>query len=101
MKAEPKPVRIEPAFADREHIRAMFEPYSPYRALAANGPMPACTTHVDNPSFYGATYLDYPRRFGFIAKSILEPFSARRDATKPLYLDYAQSSPVSWLIGDC
>jgi hypothetical protein len=28
-----------------------------------NGPMPACTTHVDNPSFYGATRVDYPLPF--------------------------------------
>jgi hypothetical protein len=125
------PVRIEPAFDNREQIRAMFERYAPYRALAAyapegvlddthgegkrpvlpwfrgdwalagqplvegaelilhntkfleaartvfgtsllypefvavniNGPMPACTTHVDNPSFYGATRVDYPLPF--------------------------------------
>ena len=131
MKLIPKPVRIEPAFADREKIRAMFERYAPYRALAAyapegvedqtlgeakrpvlpwfrgdwalggetlvegadlilhnkmfleaartvfgtslvypefvainiNGPMPACTTHVDNPSFYGATRINYPLPF--------------------------------------
>jgi hypothetical protein len=123
-----RPIRIEPAFDDREQIRAMFERYAPYRALAAyapeglademreeakrpvvpwfrgdwalagkslvegadlilhnkkfldaakaafgtslvfpefiavniNGPMPACKTHVDNPSFYGATRVDYP-----------------------------------------
>jgi hypothetical protein len=128
MKLIPKPIRIEPAFADREQIRAMFERYAPYRALASyapegirverheqarrsvdpwfrgdwalageplvegaelilhnkkfleaartvfgaslvypefvavniNGPMPACKTHVDNPSFYGATRVDYP-----------------------------------------
>jgi hypothetical protein len=30
-----KPIRIEPAFDDREQIRAMFERYAPYRALAA------------------------------------------------------------------
>jgi 3-methyladenine DNA glycosylase/8-oxoguanine DNA glycosylase len=35
MKAMPKPVRIEPAFADREQIRAMFERYSPYRGPLA------------------------------------------------------------------
>ena len=131
MRLIPKPVRIEPAFADREKIRAMFERYAPYRALAAyapegvedqtlgeakrpvlpwfrgdwalggetlvegadlilhnkmfleaartvfgtslvypefvainiNGPMPACTKHVDNPSFYGATRIDYPLPF--------------------------------------
>jgi len=27
------------------------------------GPMPACATHVDNPSFYGATRLEYPLPF--------------------------------------
>jgi hypothetical protein len=31
-------MRIEPAFADREQIRAMFERYAPYRALAAYAP---------------------------------------------------------------
>ena len=25
--------------------------------------MPACNTHVDNPSFYGATRVDYPLPF--------------------------------------
>jgi len=127
----PKPIRIEPAFDDREQIRAMFERYAPYRALAAyapeglkdesreeakrpvlpwfrgdwalageplvegaelilhnrkfveaakaafgtsfidpefvavniNGPMPTGNTHVDNPSFYGATRVDYPLPF--------------------------------------
>ena len=124
----PKPIRIEPAFEDREQIRAMFERNAPYRALATyapegvkegthdgskpqvdpwfrgdwalagkplvegaerilhnqkfieaakasfdtsfvnpefvavniNAPMPACTTHMDNPSFYDATRADYP-----------------------------------------
>ena len=131
MKLVTKPIRIEPAFEDREQIRAMFERYAPYHALAAyapqgikdevhekakrsadpwfrgnwalagkplvegadlilhnkkfleaartafgtplvdpefvvvniNGPMPASTTHVDNPSFYGATRVDYPLPF--------------------------------------
>ena len=126
-----KPIRIEPAFEDREQIRAMFERYAPYRALASyapeglqdesreeakrpvlpwfrgdwalggrplvegaelilhnkkfletakvafgtscvnpefvavniQGPMPACTTHLDNPSFYGATRADYSLPF--------------------------------------
>jgi hypothetical protein len=126
-----KPIRIAPAFDDPGKIRAMFERYAPYRALAAyapegikdeareeamrpldpwfrgdwalggealvegadlilhnkrfleaakaafgtscvnpefvavniNGPMPACTTHVDNPSFYGATRIEYPLPF--------------------------------------
>ena len=127
MNHDPKPIRIEPAFADREQIRAMFIQNAPYRALAAyapegirdetheeaklpilpwfrgdwalggkplvegaelilhntklvetakaafgtslvypefvavniNGPSPAGRTHIDNPSFYGATRVDY------------------------------------------
>ena len=38
MNVSPRPIRIEPAFADREQIRAMFERYAPYRALAAYAP---------------------------------------------------------------
>jgi hypothetical protein len=127
MRFNPKPMRIEPAFDDPGQIRAMFERYAPYRALATyapegikdetheakkpvvpwfrgdwalsgeplvegaelilhnrryveaaksafgtsfvnpefvavniNGPMPAGNTHVDNPSFYGATRVGYP-----------------------------------------
>lgn len=131
MKVNPKPIRIEPAYEDREEIRAMFERYAPYRALAAyapeglkaesreetkrsvlpwfrgdwalggkplvegadlvlrnerfleaarsmfgsphvrpefvavniNGPMPAGNIHMDNPSFYGATRVNYPLPF--------------------------------------
>jgi hypothetical protein len=125
------PIRIEPAFEDREQIRAMFERHAPYRALATyapegvkdetreearhpilpwfrgdwaldgkplvagaeailhnksfleaaraafgtplvypefvavniNGPSPAGTTHIDNPSFYGATRVHCPLPF--------------------------------------
>ena len=38
MNHDPKPIRIEPAFADREQIRAMFMWNAPYRALAAYAP---------------------------------------------------------------
>jgi hypothetical protein len=127
-----KPIRIEPAFDDREQIRGMFEQYAPYRALAAyipedlfshetsaetrrsvfpwfrgnwalggkplvqgaelilhnknfleaakaasgtsyvnpefvvvnvNAPSPTGYTHVDIPSFYGATRDNYPLPF--------------------------------------
>jgi len=131
MNLDPKPIRIEPAFADREQIRAMFMRNAPYRALAAyapegvrdetreedkkpllpwfrgdwaldgkplvdgaelilhntkfveaakaafdtrlvhpefvavniNGPGPAGNIHMDNPSFYGATRVDFPLPF--------------------------------------
>ena len=154
MKLNPKPIRIEPAFEDREQIRAMFERYAPYRALAAyapeglpdesrevgrrpglpwfrgdwalggkslveggelilhnqkfleavkaafgtscvnpefvavniNGPMPACTTHVDNPSFYGATRVDYPLPFLRVMG-----FSGLFDAWRVV-----QASAISW-----
>jgi hypothetical protein len=32
-------------------------------AVNINGPMPACTTHIDNPSFYGAPRVEYPLPF--------------------------------------
>jgi hypothetical protein len=38
MKCIPKPVHIEPAFSDRDRIRAMFERNAPYRALASYAP---------------------------------------------------------------
>ena len=38
MKLNPKPIRIEPAFEDREQIRGMFERCAPYRALATYAP---------------------------------------------------------------
>jgi len=131
MRFNPKPIRIKPAFDDPGRIRAMFERYAPYPALATyapegikeesheravrpvdpwfrgdwalggeplvdgadlilhnkrfleaakaafgtsclnpefvavniNGPMAAGRTHVDNPSFYGATRVDYPLPF--------------------------------------
>jgi hypothetical protein len=131
MRFNPKPIRIKPAFDHPGRIRAMFERYAPYPALATyapegikeesheqavrpvdpwfrgdwasggeplvdgadlilhnkrfleaakaafgtsclnpefvavniNGPMAAGRTHVDNPSFYGATRVDYPLPF--------------------------------------
>jgi hypothetical protein len=154
MKSNPKPIRIEPAFEDREQIREMFERYAPYRALAAyapegvkdetheeakrpvlpwfrgdwalggnplvegaelilynkkfleaarsvfgtshvcpefiavniNGPMPACNTHVDNPSFYGATRVDYPLPYLRVMG-----FSELFDAWRAV-----QASAISW-----
>jgi hypothetical protein len=144
----PKPIRIEPAFDDREQFRSMFERNAPYRALAAyapegvkdetreearkpvlpwfrgdwaldgeplvegaeailhnrsfleavrvtfgtalvypefvvvniNGPSPAGRTHIDNPSFYGATRVDYPLPFLRVMGSsgLFEPWRVSR-----------------------
>lgn len=38
MRCNPKLIRIEPAFADREQVRAMFMRHAPYCALAAYAP---------------------------------------------------------------
>ena len=148
-----KPIRIEPAFENREQIRAMFERYAPYQALASyapegiedetrearrtvvpwfrgdwalggrplvegaelilhnkkfleaaraafgtscvnpefvvvniQGPMPACTRHLDNPSFYGATRADYPLPFLRVMG-----FSGLFEAWRAV-----QASAVSW-----
>jgi hypothetical protein len=146
-----KPIRIEPAFDEPEHIRAMFERHAPYRPVAAyapeglkdetreeakhpvlpwfrgdwaldgkplvegaeailhnksflvaaraafgtplvypefvavniNGPMPASTTHIDNPSFYGATRVDYPLPFLRVmgSSALFEPWRVVRAST--------------------
>jgi hypothetical protein len=49
-----------------EAARSIFRTslvYPEFVAVNVNGPMPACNTHVDNPSFYGATRIDYPLPF--------------------------------------
>ncbi len=166
MTLVPKPIRVEPAFADREQIRAMFDRYSPYRALAAyspegikdetheetkqsvdpwfrgdwalageplvegaelilhnrrfleaarsafgtplvypefvavniNGPMPACTTHVDNPSFYGATRVDYPLPFLRVMGSsgLFEPWRVVRASTLSWFYEGSGGSFDYW-----
>ena len=166
MKLVPKPIRIEPAFADRKQIRAMFDRYAPYRALAIyspegikdetheeaklpvdpwfrgdwalageplvegaelilhnkkfleaaktafgtslvypefvavniSGPMPACTTHVDNPSFYGATRVDYPLPFLRVMGSsgLFEPWRVVRASTLSWFYEGSGGSFDYW-----
>ena len=158
MRLNPKPIRIEPAFDDREQIRKMFERHAPYRALAVyfldgavdelkhpeaeqsvlpwfrgnwalggeplvdgaevilhnkkfldaakthfgtphvfpefvvvniNAPMPAGFTHVDIPSFYGATRGDYPLPFlsAMGSSGLFEPWRVVR------------AGAISWFYG--
>ena len=166
MKLIAKPIRIEPAFEDREQVRAMFERYAPYRALAAyapqglkdeaaegakqsvspwfrgdwalagkalvegaelilhnkkfleaartafhtplvypefvvvniNGPAPAGATHVDNPSFYGATRADYPLPFlrvmGF--SGLFEPWCVVRASTLSWFYEGSDGNFDYW-----
>jgi hypothetical protein len=166
MTINPKPIRIEPAFDDPGEIRAMFERYAPYRALATyapegikdeahgqakrpvdpwfrgdwalggkplvdgadlilhnkrfleaakaafgtscvnpefvavniNGPMPACTTHMDNPSFYGATRVDYPLPFLRVmgTSELFEAWRVVRASTLSWFYDGAGGSFDYW-----
>ena len=162
----PKAIRIDPAFDNREQIRAMFERNAPYRALAAyapegvkdetreeakqpvlpwfrgdwalagkplvegaeailhnksfleaaraafgtprvnpefvvvniNGPMPACTTHIDNPSFYGATRVDYPLPFLRVMGSsgLFEPWRVVRASALSWFYEGSGGSFDYW-----
>ena len=51
-KARPiaKPIRIEPAFDDRKFVRALFDRYAPYRAVAAYLPAGADDTAGPRPA---------------------------------------------------
>ena len=60
--------------------------YPEFVAVNINGPMPACNTHVDNPSFYGATRVDYPLPFLRVMG-----FSGLFDAWRVV-----QASAISW-----
>jgi hypothetical protein len=169
MRLIPKPIRIEPAFDNREQIRAMFVRNAPYRALAAyapegvkeetleedkkpvlpwfrgdwalggkplvegaeailhnkrfleaaraafgtqlvypefvivniNGPMPACTAHIDNPSFYGATRVDYPLPFLRVMGSsgLFEPWRIVRASTLSWFYEGSGGSFDYWTEG--
>lgn len=166
MNAIPAPIRIEPAYSDRERIRAMFARNGPYRTLATfaptgladkapgegtppvppwfradwalegkalvegaelilhnesflaaaraafgtsllrpefvavniNAPSPASSTHVDNPSFYGATRTDYPlpllRVMGF--SSLFETWRVVRASTLTWFYDGPGGSFDYW-----
>ena len=60
--------------------------YPEFVAVNINGPMPTCNTHVDNPSFYGATRVDYPLPFLRVMG-----FSGLFDAWRVV-----QASAISW-----
>jgi hypothetical protein len=166
MKLNPKPIRIEPAFEDREQIRAMFDRCAPYRALAAyapegikdetpreakkpvppwfrgdwalggkplvdgaeailhnksfleaaraafgtsavypefvvvniNAPAPAGNTHIDNPTFHGATRVDYPLPFLRVMgrSGLFEPWRVVRASALSWFYEGAGGSFDYW-----
>jgi hypothetical protein len=72
--------------------------YPEFVAVNINGPMPACTTHVDNPSFYGATRGDYPlpllRVMG--SSGLFEPWRVVRASILSWFYDGAGGSFDYW-----
>lgn len=57
--------------------------YPEFVAVNINGPGPAGSTHIDNPSFYGATRVDYPLPFLRVMGSsgLFEPWRVVRAST--------------------
>lgn len=46
-----------------KNLFATSSVYPEFVVVNINTPMPACTTHTDNPTFHGATRVDYPLPF--------------------------------------
>jgi hypothetical protein len=67
-------------------------------AVNINGPMPASTTHIDNPSFYGATRVDYPLPFLRVMGSsgLFEPWRVVRASTLSWFYEGAGGSFDYW-----
>jgi len=67
-------------------------------AVNINGPMPACTIHVDNPSFYGATRADYPLPFLRVMGSsgLFEPWRVVRASTLSWFYEGSGGSFDYW-----
>jgi MFS family permease len=67
-------------------------------AVNINGPMPAGATHIDNPSFYGATRVDYPLPFlrvmGF--SGLFEPWRVVRASILSWFYEGAGGSFDYW-----
>jgi hypothetical protein len=72
--------------------------YPEFVAVNINGPMPACTTHVDNPSFYGATRVDYPLPFLRVMGSsgLFEAWRVIRASTISWFYEGAGGSYDYW-----
>ena len=67
-------------------------------AVNVNGPSPAGNTHVDNPSFYGATRVDYPLPFLRVMGSsgLFEPWRVVRASILSWFYEGAGGSFDYW-----
>jgi hypothetical protein len=72
--------------------------YPEFVAVNINGPMPAGTTHIDNPSFYGATRVDYPLPFLRVMGSsgLFEPWRVVRASTLSWFYEGSGGSFDYW-----
>jgi hypothetical protein len=72
--------------------------YPEFVVVNINAPAPAGTTHVDNPSFYGATREDYPLPFLRVmgASRLFEPWRVVRASTLSWFYEGAGGSFDYW-----
>jgi hypothetical protein len=72
--------------------------YPEFVAVNINGPMPACTTHIDNPSFDGATRVDFPLPFLRVMGSsgLFEPWRVVRASTLSWFYEGSGGSFDYW-----
>ena len=72
--------------------------YPEFVAVNINGPMPAGATHIDNPSFYGATRVDYPLPFLRVmgVSGLFEPWRVVRTSILSWFYEGAGGSFDYW-----
>jgi hypothetical protein len=72
--------------------------YPEFVAVNINGPSPAGTAHIDNPSFYGATRVDYPLPFLRVMGSsgLFEPWRVVRASTLSWFYEGSGGSFDYW-----
>jgi hypothetical protein len=72
--------------------------YPEFVAVNINGPSPAGTTHIDNPSFYGATRVGYPLPFLRVMGSsgLFEPWRVVRASTLSWFYEGSGGSFDYW-----
>jgi hypothetical protein len=72
--------------------------YPEFVVVNINTPMPACTTHIDNPTFHGATRVDYPLPFLRVMgiPGLFEPWRVVRASTLSWFYEGAGGSFDYW-----
>jgi hypothetical protein len=87
------------AFLDAaEALFATSSVYPEFVVVNINTPMPACRTHIDNPTFHGATRVDYPLPFLRVMGSsgLFESWRVVRASTLSWFYEGAGGSFDYW-----